>query len=118
MKYLIKKNLIVIALLIYGVFAPVMADSPINTSKHHIKSAVKYATKVPIGRKQLAMKFLLAMFGVGVSSVVIYVGLSVYNKLMYGTVSQKTRITDNEDDYYKTPSNMKEALNIFLKKTK
>lgn len=73
-------------------------------------------TKVPIGRKALAMKFLLAMLGVGASSVVIYVGLSVYNRFIYGTV--KPKLPKGEDESYKTPNNMKDAIEIFLRKTK
>ncbi|GEM_PF-6441865 len=90
-----------------------------NVANTSSKTSLDFATKTPMGRKQLAIKFLIAMMGVVVSSVVIFVGLSLYNKLMYGTT---TRTKDDdysaEDDEYKTPSNMKEALNIFLKKTK
>ena len=81
-----------------------------NTSK------IEFATKAPFGKRQLAMKFLMAMLGVAASSIVIYVGLSVYNKLMYGN-SSRLVINDDDDDF-KTPTNMKDAINIFLKKTK
>lgn len=73
-------------------------------------------TKQPISKRQLAMKFLIAMLGVGLSSVIIFVLLSSYNKFVYGSY---TRVEPSEEDNsYKTPTNMKDAINTFLKKTK
>ena len=71
----------------------------------------------PTSKRALAMKFVMAMLGVGASSVAIFVTLSLYNRLMYGTVKRKDE-RDSEDNDFKTSTNMKEALGIFLKKTK
>lgn len=76
----------------------------------------EFATKAPFGKREMAMKFLLAMLGVATSSVVIYVMLSLYNRFLY---KGNGGVVINEDDNdFKTPTNMKEAINIFLKKTK
>ena len=89
------------------------ADIPTN-SVNRIKT--EFATKAPFGKREMAMKFLLAMLGVATSSVVIYVMLSLYNRFIYRGSGE---VVVNEDDNdFKTPTNMKEAINIFLKKTK
>lgn len=98
-------------------FALSTGDAYADTATQQKNSTkIEFATKAPFGKRQLAMKFLLAMLGVAVSSVIIFVGLSVYNKLMYGS-SHRLVINDDDDDF-KTPTNMKDAINIFLKKTK
>lgn len=79
------------------------------------KVTTEFATKAPFGKREMAMKFLLAMLGVATSSVVIYVGLSLYNRFVY---KNKTVVINEDDNDFKTPTNMKEAINIFLKKTK
>lgn len=84
-----------------------------NPSVNKIKT--EFATKAPFGKRQLAMKFILAMLGVATSSVIIYVILSLYNKFLY---KDTTTVLNEEDNDFKTPTNMKEAINIFLKKTK
>ena len=92
------------------------AQAPTPPAVEEPASKPEIPTKKPIGKKQLAMKFIMAMIGVGVSSVIIFVLLSGYNKFVYGSY---TRVEPSEEDNsYKTPNNMKDAINIFLKKTK
>lgn len=98
-----------------GISSPILAEDIPNTSSKQ-STELKIPVRQPISRKQLAMKFLMAMLGVGASSVIIYVGLSVYNRFIYGSTNTVTKKT--EDDELKTPNNMKDALSIFLKKTK
>lgn len=78
--------------------------------------AASIPVKRPTGKKQLAMKFVMAMMGVAASSVIIYVMLTVYNRFIYGT--PKAPQPKSQDEEFKTPTNMKDALEIFLKKTK
>jgi hypothetical protein len=114
-KKIIKFLFIILAFGIITVFSNNAKASitPNNVSVDKVRT--EFATKVPIGKRELAMKFLLAMLGVATSSVVIYVGLSMYNKFVYSG----NKVVINEDDNeFKTPTNMKEAINIFLKKTK
>ena len=56
------------------------------------------------------------MVGVATSSIIIYVLLSLYNKYFYG--NSKTSASNEVDEEFKTPTNLKDAVNIFLKKTK
>lgn len=69
-------------------------------------------TKAPVSRKAIAFKFLMAMLGVATSSVVIYVGLSVYNKLFK---SQSAEVVGLKN--LRTPENFKESVNLFIEKT-
>lgn len=96
------------------VYAGIGAVNPVESVQKTLNLG-DLATKQPIGRRQVAMKFLLAMLGVAASSVVIFVMLSIYNKFMYGSRNNTQNETDND---FKTPSNIKDAINIFLKKTK
>ena len=114
----LKKYLIIFIMVIsLGFITPVCAENQPSDSVQN-KPAYEFETKVPIGRKQLAIKFIMVMLGVGVSSVMIYVLLTGYNKLVYGGTAGNKKNIVSEDDNFKTPNNMKDALGIFLKKTK
>lgn len=115
MKKILKLYLITLITSI-TLLSPAFAQQDITSIPFKNTVKTKLQSKIPIGRKALAMKFIIAMLGVGASSVIIYVGLSVYNRFIYGTPTQKRKIT--EDEEYKTPNNMKDALTVFLKKTK
>ena len=75
--------------------------------------------KQPVSRKKIVMKFLLAMLGVAISSLVIYFGLAVYNRLRDGFVtSEKSEDLIPEDDKsLVTPQNMSDAVKTFVEKT-
>ena len=100
---------------VIGISSPIMAEDNVAVTEP-VKTESTLPLKQPYSRKALAMKFIMAMIGVGASSVIIYVGLSVYNRFIYGT--SKPKHVKTEDDNFKTPNNMKDALDIFLKKTK
>ncbi len=70
------------------------------------------APAVPI--KQTAIKFLLAMGGVALSSFIIFIGLSLYNNFF---VAHKSTNFD-KDDSLSTPDNVNDAVNFFIKKNK
>lgn len=112
-------KLFISTLLILGMMSvsvPVMAEGETAEAVTQPPAPIEYQTKRPMGKRQLAMKFLMAMLGVGLSSIIIFVLLSSYNKFVYGSY---TRVEPSEEDNnYKTPSNMKDAINSFLKKTK
>ena len=67
---------------------------------------------VPI--KQTAIKFLVAMGGVAASSLLIYFGLTLYNKLFVN----KDGRTFSKDDTLATPDNTDDAVAFFIKKNK
>ncbi len=70
------------------------------------------ATKEPISKKKIAFKFIMAMVGVATSSVIIYVGLSVYNKFFHNQPEPVVGLNS-----LRSPENFKESINLFLDKT-
>ncbi|MBO6273303.1 hypothetical protein J6O48_11065 [bacterium] len=112
-KKTLKINIVIIALVV-AMGLPVLAEGTPPNSVTEAKTELQ--TKQPIGRKALAMKFIMAMVGVGVSSILIYVLLACYNKFVYGSTVRYEQAEEDID--FKTPTNMKDAINIFLKKTK
>ncbi len=75
----------------------------------------KFIYKEPISKRKIAMKFLYAMAGVAASSILLFILLSLYNKIRSNVVK-----TPSEDytNTLATPNNLKDAINIFLEKTK
>lgn len=68
------------------------------------------------GMKYGILRFLMAMLGVLISSLAIFLGLKIYKKLVL-----KNDAKGNNIDYDKTlesPKDFKEAINLFLNKTK
>lgn len=90
-----------------------------NVSEQSLnEDAATVPYKHPSGKKKIALKFLLAMVGVAVSSFVIYFGLAVYNRLRDGFVqSGKFEIPSDEDKSLRTPDNLSEAVKTFIEKT-
>ena len=64
--------------------------------------------------KATAIKFILAMGGVVVSTFIIFVGLSVYNKFFV----ERKNLKFNKDDSLSTPSSVDDAVIFFIKKNK
>ena len=75
--------------------------------------------KQPVSKKKIVIKFLLAMLGVAISSLVIYFGLTVYNRLRDGFVTpEKSEDSIPESDKsLVTPQNMSDAVKTFVEKT-
>jgi len=76
--------------------------------------AVRHIEKT--GFKYAIFKFLITMVGVLVSSLAIFAGLKVYKKFVL-----KNDAKQGDIDYDKTlesPKNFKEAINLFLNKTR
>ena len=73
--------------------------------------------KQPAGKKQTAKKFLMAMFGVVASSVLIYVLLTVYNKIR-SIFNISTSESSDFESSLETPKNIEDAVKTFLDKTK
>ena len=108
MKNSIKKYLISIVI-VTALFAPLLLPA---YAKNELNPSVAAATKQPESKKEIAFRFIMAMVGVATSSILIYVGLSVYNKLFKN--SSETVVGLNS---LRTPENFKEAINVFVKKT-
>ena len=71
-------------------------------------------TVAHIGLKATAMKFLIAMGAVFLSSLIIFICLTVYNKVFVKKSNSSKSYSKNT---LKSPKNLKEAINIFLEKT-
>lgn len=64
--------------------------------------------------KATALKFVIAMVAVFLSSFIIFLGLSIYNKLFV----EKKYIEFNKEDSLSTPTTTDEAITFFIKKNK
>lgn len=115
------KNLIIVTGIVLslglGTYSNVCFSAPSPMDKA-VNNDIEAITRKPVSKKDMALKFVMAMFGVVASSVVIYVVLSMYNKVSSGsTESIFSGFTPNKDNFLKTPENFKEAINSFLNKT-
>ena len=72
--------------------------------------------KQPVSKRKIAKKFLLAMAGVGISSILLFALLSLYNKIRGGVSNQQT--TPEGETSLVTPYSLEEAVRTFLDKTK
>ncbi len=70
--------------------------------------------KQPVSKRKIAKKFLFAMGGVGASSLIIFLLLSLYNKVREGLITGKF---SEEETSLETPSDLQEAVRAFLNKT-
>ncbi len=67
----------------------------------------------PITMKQAAIKFLMVMGGVLLSSVILYIGLTIYNKIR-GSKHIKNIKQANSELGYNTPTTKQDAINLFI----
>ena len=81
-----------------------------------------YAFKQPVSKKKIAKKFLFAMLGVVISSVVLFILLSIYNKIRSAFIGEmsgnKSYMEENEKNILQTPDTLPDAIKMFLDKTK
>lgn len=84
-------------------------DEPINVVK------INNDYKQPISKRKIAMKFLAAMSGVAISSLAIFILLSIYNKLRerFGEPS----ISTDDEVSLESPQDFNSAIKSFLDKT-
>ena len=85
-----------------------------TSSVEEVPAVLPY--KQPVNKKKIVKKFLFAMLGVGLSSVIIYIGLTIYNKIREG-FSSKTAISSNKTSLT-MPDTTNEAIKSFLDNTK
>ena len=64
--------------------------------------------------KATAVKFLMAMGGVVVSTFVIFWGLTIYNKLFV----ERKNVKFTKEDSLSTPNTINDAVTFFIKKNK
>ena len=73
--------------------------------------------KQPISKKQLAIKFIIAMLCVAGCSIFLYLSLSVYNRIREGFAQDETPLTENEEPL-DSPQDLTEAVKTFVDKTR
>ena len=75
----------------------------------------KITYKEPVSKRKIAMKFVYAMLGVAISSILLFILLTIYNKIRSKVVQPPSSDYTNT---LATPNNLKDAVNIYLEKTK
>ena len=75
--------------------------------------------KQPVSKRKIAKKFLLAMAGVVISSVLLYVILTIYNKMREALgMTPKEDLPQDNMTSLTTPDNLEDAVKTFLDKTR
>ena len=105
------KNKIITVLLMLTLITPVIA-----VPEGMGNSTIPY--KQPVSKRKVAKKFLAAMAGVGVSSILLYVTLSLYNKVRSSIIEAAKEIPSNGETSLVTPESLTDAVKTFLEKTK
>lgn len=74
--------------------------------------------KEPLHKRKLLKLFLKAMFAVGISSLALYIGLTIYNKIR-GNITENSIIQNfsEANTSLSEPNTIEEAVKIFLDKT-
>lgn len=78
-------------------------------------TATNAAQTVDQSKSDAIAKFLIAMGGVALSSIVIFLGLTIYNKFF---VDKKLFEPNNPDDALNTPKTVEEAVTLYIKRNK
>lgn len=73
--------------------------------------------KQPVSKKKMAKKFLMAMGGVAVSSILLFVFLTIYNKIRASILAPKNDQQSGETSLV-APETLSDAVKTFLDKTK
>ena len=106
---------------------PVFAEEPVTSDvtpvkKENIletnldKELEEFAYKQPVSKRKIAKKFLMAMGGVAISSILLFILLSAYNKLRESLQNSSSQNSVN-DVSLETPENLEQAIKSFLNKT-
>lgn len=74
--------------------------------------------KQPVSKRKIAKKFLLAMSGVVISSIILFVLLSLYNKLRTTFGCNTIHPPEEGETPLETPDNLTDAVKTFLDKTR
>lgn len=73
--------------------------------------------KQPVSKKKMAKKFLIGMGSVAVSSILLFLILTIYNKIRANILAPKSEQTQGETSLV-SPENLTDAVKTFLDKTK
>ncbi len=95
----------------------VAEDYP-STAKEELPVLDTIPHKQPVSKKKVAKKFLAAMAGVGISSLMLFLILTLYNKIRENLLQAKKEIPPEGETSLVTPDNLVDAVKVFLEKTK
>ncbi len=109
------KNLSLI--LILGLIIVLSAQAGLCTEEiaQHVPAVADIPSKQPTGVMITATKFIVTMGGVVISSIVIWAGLSIYNKIISKRGFNKGTLND---DVLNTPKTVEDAVTFFIKRNK
>ena len=121
------KNKIFTILIVLTLMTPVFAEEPVTSDvtpvkKENIletnldKELEEFAYKQPVSKRKIAKKFLMAMGGVAISSILLFILLSAYNKLRESLQNSSSQ-NSVKDVSLETPENLEQAIKSFLNKT-
>lgn len=135
------KNRIFAILLTLTLMIPVFAEEPVSSKESPIEIQHKSVIpdteqpsqaptlmlpenelnpnsyKQPVSKKKIAKKFLLAMGGVGISSIFLFVILTLYNKARNALLEGSKELPPEGETSLVTPDNLTDAVKTFLDKT-
>lgn len=134
------KNRIFAILIVLTLMTPVFAENPVsmeqNTAEAQQEAAIPdtqqpehppelnlpanelnpNSYKQPVSKRNIAKKFLLAMCGVAISSIILFVLLSLYNRVR-GVLAAPAETQEGETSLL-TPDSITDAVKAFLDKTR
>lgn len=91
---------------------------PAQTLSEEPAEPENFAFKQPVSKRKIAKKFLLAMAGVGISSLILFLMLTLYNKLRENFTGNRIQPAQEDETPLETPGNLTDAVKTFLDKTK
>jgi len=101
---------------------PISQEAPLGSTAETTEETLPEADiipyKQPAGKRKIAKKFLLAMSGVAISSILLYVILTIYNKIREGIIETAKEIPPEGETSLVTPDNLTDAVKVFIEKTK
>ena len=89
----------------------------VQTTQEKLPQLDTIPYKQPVSKKKMAKKFLIGMGSVAISSILLFLILTVYNKIRERILAPKTDQQSGETSLV-TPENLTEAVRTFLDKTK
>lgn len=96
---------------------PITETTQESTVQEELPPVDTIPYKQPVSKKKMAKKFLIGMGSVAVSSILLFLILTVYNKIRASIIGQKTESQSGETSLV-TPENLTDAVKTFLDKTR
>ena len=89
----------------------------VQTTQEELPQLDTIPYKQPVSKRKMAKKFLIGMGSVAVSSILLFLILTIYNKIRESILAPKQDQQSGETSLV-TPENLTEAVRTFLDKTK